>query len=68
MVLKRPFISDTGEDIALYIHCLGLPEDNFNWYKFCWKDGIEMLFVSDNREDLALYVHVLHLLEDGAFS
>ena len=27
MVLKRPFLSDTGEASTLYIHCSSLSED-----------------------------------------
>ena len=28
LILKRPFITDTGEALALQIHCLGLLGDN----------------------------------------
>ena len=27
MVLRRPFVGDTGEDSALRVHCSGLPGD-----------------------------------------
>ena len=41
--MKKAYISDTGKDSALHLHCSGLPADRASiWYNsFTWKMVLE---------------------------
>ena len=60
MVCKRPFISDTGEESAVHIHCSSLPggrasagsQSSLSKYSCTQKMVLKSLFVRDTGETL----------------
>ena len=78
MVLKWPFIGDTGEDMVLHIHCSGHQGErtSSHYDRFTWKMVLKRPFDSDTGEasayslfrysqEIELWAGMVALLRDG---
>ena len=68
MFLKKPFVSNSGKDAYLYVHCSDLPGDRALSQKdsFIQKMVLKRLFISDTVEGATLHNHCPGLLEASA--
>ena len=66
IVMKRPYVTDTGEDFALYVHCLGLLGDTAisQYDTFTWEMVLKRPFVCDTCEE-TLCMFISGLPGDG---
>ena len=70
MVLKRSFLSDTGEGLALYVHCSDLLGNKAlsQYSGFIGKVDLKRLFLSDTGEASSLHIHCSGLPGERASS